>query len=82
MTCSSQVNHLWSTPSSPASAPAGAATGTSLGRLSGTLTRAKWSSPLPSRTSTPRLWLMLEMCGKGRPGSKASGVSTGKTWSS
>ena len=82
MTCSSHVNHWCVTPSSAAAASAGAATGTRRGRESGTLTRAKWSSPWPSRTSTPRLWLMLEMCGNGRPGSNASGVSTGKTWSS
>ena len=79
MTCSSQVNHWCSTPSSPIVAPAGAGTGTSRGSVSGTLTRAKCSSPLASRASTPRLWLMLEMCGNGRPGSNASGVSTGKT---
>ena len=79
MTCSSQVNHWCSTPSSGTSAPAGCCTGTSRGSESGTLTRAKRSSPLASRRSTPRLWLMLEMCGNGRPGSNASGVSTGNT---
>ena len=82
MTCSSQVNHCCSTPSSLSSAFAGGTTGTSRGSESGTLTRANRSSPLASRSSTPRLWLMLEMCGNGRPGSNASGVSTGKTLSS
>ena len=31
-----------------------------------------------SRIDTARLRLKFEMCGKGRPGSNASGVSTGK----
>ena len=57
----------------------GRVSGTSAGSESGTLTRAKCSSPLASRMSTARFRLRLEMCGKGRPGSNASGVSTGKT---
>src|SRR5450759_3901681 len=36
------------------------------------------SSPPTSRIRTARLRLRLEMCGNGRPGSNASGVSTGK----
>src|SRR5271165_2228574 len=53
--------------------------GTSCGKLSGTLTRAKCSTPCGSRIRTARLRLRLEICGKGRPGSNASGVSVGKT---
>ena len=56
----------------------GRVTGTSCGRVSGTLMRAKCSTPRASRISTARFRLRLEMWGKGRPGSKASGVSTGK----
>ena len=51
-------------------------------RESGTFTRAKCSCPPASRTSRqPNSDSRLEMCGNGRPGSKASGVSTGKTLS-
>src|SRR5665647_3569192 len=79
MTCSSQVNHCCGasagSSSGSAPAPAGAGAGTRRGSEPGTLTRAKRFSPLWSRISTARLWLMLEMCGNGRPGSKASGVS-------
>ena len=56
----------------------GRVTGTSCGSVSGTLMRAKCSTPWVSRISTARFRLRLEMWGKGRPGSKASGVSTGK----
>ena len=51
---------------------------TKRGRPSGTLTRAKRSSPESgSRTSTPRLSDRPEMYGNGCPGPTASGVSTG-----
>ena len=86
MMSSSQVNQLSTPPAAAAPAAAsaagvsGAGTGTSRGSDSGTFTRANRSSPLWSRMSTARLWLMLEMCGKGRPGSNARGVSTGNTW--
>ena len=54
-------------------------TGTSRGSDVGTLMRAKRSSPDGPRTSTARLRLRFEMWGKGRPGSNASGVTTGST---
>jgi hypothetical protein len=53
--------------------------GTSRGSAGGTLTRAKWRSPVfGSRTCTARFRLRLEMWGNGRLGSEASGVRTGK----
>src|SRR6266540_2346198 len=58
------------------------ASGTKRGRMSGTLTRAnsgRWLAG--SRTVTASDSDRLEMYGKGWPGSTASGVSTGKTWS-
>ena len=55
-------------------------TGRNRGSSSGTLTRAKRSSPVSgSRTKTPRLSERPEMYGNGWPGPTASGVSTGKT---
>ena len=63
-------------------APAAEQIGTSRGSASGIFTRAKRSSPSGVRTSTARFRLRFEMCGNGRAGSKASGVSTGKTTSS
>ncbi len=54
-------------------------TGKNRGRPSGTLTRAKRSSPdSGSRASTPRLKERPEMYGKGWPGPTPSGVRTGK----
>ena len=51
---------------------------TKRGSVSGTLTRAKRSSPESgSRTVTPRLSERPEMYGNGWPGPTASGVSTG-----
>ena len=51
---------------------------TRLGDTSEILTRANRSPPCGSLTTTARLKLRLEMCGKGWAGSKASGVSAGK----
>ncbi len=54
-------------------------TGRKRGSPSGTLTRAKRSSPVSgSRTKTATLIVSGEMYGKGWPGPTASGVSTGK----
>src|SRR5260370_42699837 len=55
-------------------------TATSWGRESGTFTRAKFSVPWLSPTTTARFKLPLEMCGNGRPGSNANGVRTGNTF--
>ena len=54
-------------------------TTTSDGSPSGTFRRAKCSRSSDSRSTMARFRLRLEMCGNGRPGSNASGVSTGKT---
>ena len=55
-------------------------TDTKRGSSSGTLTRAKRSSPLSgSRTKSPRLSDSGEIYGNGWPGPTASGVSTGYT---
>ncbi len=53
--------------------------GTSRGSMPGTFTRANLMRP-PWRTRTARFMLRFEMNGNGWPGSKASGVRTGKTW--
>ena len=53
--------------------------GTRRGSTLGTFTRAKCRRPSGSCSSTARLRLRFEMCGKGWPGSTASGVQTGKT---
>ena len=48
------------------------------GRIGGTLTRAKWRSPVSgSRSPTAIDRLSVEMYGNGWPGSTASGVRTG-----
>ena len=49
------------------------------GNIPGTLTRANFVRPL-CFTRTARFMLRFEMYGKGWPGSKASGVNTGKIW--
>ena len=59
------------------SARARSGTAMNRGSMSGTFTRANFVRPL-CRTTTARFLLRFEMYGNGWPGSKASGVRTGR----